>query len=95
MVVNGGLTVIPEMENATYYFSSIFLLLLRVFYKNCNSLFRWNRVYELADPKKDAERSRGMISEWIPRCANTVHHVIISQSKGIAKTKYFSPGTEQ
>ena len=93
MVVNGGLTVIPEMENATYYFSSIILLLLHVFYNNRNSLFRW--VYGLTDPKKDAERSRGRISEWIPRCANTVHHVIISQSKGIAKTKYFSPGTEQ
>ena len=95
MVVNGGSTVIPEMENGMYYFSSIILLLLQVFYKNCNSPFRW--VYRLTDPKKDAERSRGTcrISEWIPWCANTVHHVIFSQSKGIEKTKYFSPGTEQ
>ena len=59
-----------------YYVTSI--------YKNCNSLFRW--VNGLTGPKKDAERSRGTrrISEWIPRCANTVHHGIISQSKGIA-----------
>ena len=95
--LNGGSNVIPEMENGTYmyYFSSIILLLLQVFHKNCNSLFRW--VYGLTDPKKDAERSRGTfrISEWIPWCANTIHHVIFSQSKGIAKTKYFSPGTEQ
>lgn len=96
-LLNGGSTVIPEMENGTYmyYFSSIILLLLQVFHKNCNSLFRW--VYGLTDPKKDAERSRGTfrITEWIPWCANTIHHVIFSQSKGIAKTKYFSPGTEQ
>lgn len=92
-LLNGGSTLIPEMENGMYYFSSIILLLLQVFYKNCNSPFRW--VYGLADPKKDAERSRGIISEWIPWCANTVHHVIISQSKGIAKTKHFSPGSEQ
>lgn len=28
MVVNGGSTVIPEMENGMYYFSSIILLLI-------------------------------------------------------------------
>ena len=51
----------------------------------------------MTDPKKDVERSRGIcrISEWIPWRANTVHHVIISQSKGIAKAKHFSPGSEQ
>ena len=86
MVINAGSTVIPEVDSGTYYFSSIisYYYYVTSIYKNCNSLFRW--VYGLTGPKKDAERSRGTcrISEWIPQCANTVHHGIISQSKGIA-----------